>query len=514
MEDLNDKITNDDLTALEWNQMPSELQNIIEGTGQTLSGADLNQVGKGIANYAANGDFYTDGGSANQYILSVIGSKQGPTEYTNGMRVRFIGANTSTTTSTINVNVLGNKALVRSDGTDLQSPDVDPAVISEAVYVLASDHFRLNGSADKFLPQTIGNDWTWADDAKILIGTDGDVELFFDTTLTPDSLVLNLLNSSDYIIQKAGTNQIFYDNSLEELLFTNGCDVHLADDLRISFGTDNDTSIRYRSASSALQINMNTGEDLLFTSNESIIFQFDDATSSFLYFQDVTFNSNINLIDDIEIEFGTGNAARINFDTSLTVDSLVIDLNGAVDFHLRDVTTTRFFYDNSANKLNFQNGCDILLDNNLQYQAKTLGGTTRTILTLDATDQIEVGHNSHQMELRNNGTCILTNHGSEDPDLHQITPMSMVNSTSAGGFSVAKNVTSITKGTTGLYTINLTTAIGEFGHTATVQLGQTNPGSSSVDFISTTSYLVKIIDTVTGNLTDRAFTFTITDMGA
>ena len=76
MQDLNDKITGNSLTAPEWNEVPSEIQNIIEGLGITLSGGDLNQLGKAIAGYVANGSFYTDSGAADAYVLSVIGSKQ------------------------------------------------------------------------------------------------------------------------------------------------------------------------------------------------------------------------------------------------------------------------------------------------------------------------------------------------------------------------------------------------------------------------------------------------------
>jgi len=48
MQDLNDKITGNSLTANEWNEMPTELQNIIEAVGQTLSAGDLEQVRKSL----------------------------------------------------------------------------------------------------------------------------------------------------------------------------------------------------------------------------------------------------------------------------------------------------------------------------------------------------------------------------------------------------------------------------------------------------------------------------------
>lgn len=114
MEDLNDKITGNDLTAVEWNQLPSEIQNVIEGLGQTLSNADLNQLGKGIAGYVANGNHYTDSGAADAYIMTQIGSKQASTAYTDGMIVEFVPANSNAGASTINVAGLGVKDIANT----------------------------------------------------------------------------------------------------------------------------------------------------------------------------------------------------------------------------------------------------------------------------------------------------------------------------------------------------------------------------------------------------------------
>lgn len=107
MEDLNDKVTGGTLTADEWNQVPSEIQNAIEGLGQTLTSSDLNQLGKAIAGYVANGTFYTDSGAADAYVLTAIGSKQSPTAYTDGFEAEFVVGNTNTTSSTVNVATLG-----------------------------------------------------------------------------------------------------------------------------------------------------------------------------------------------------------------------------------------------------------------------------------------------------------------------------------------------------------------------------------------------------------------------
>lgn len=111
MQQLNNKATGSVLTAAEFNEPMSELQNVIEALGQVLTTSDLNQLGKAIAGYVANSQAYTDTGTANTYVLNVIGSKQGPPAYTNGMRVRFVAANANTGASTVNVAGLGVKSI-------------------------------------------------------------------------------------------------------------------------------------------------------------------------------------------------------------------------------------------------------------------------------------------------------------------------------------------------------------------------------------------------------------------
>lgn len=118
MQDLNDKITGGTLTAAEWNEVPSEIQNVIEGLGITLSSGDLNQLGKAIAGYVGNGTFYTDSGAADAYVLTTIGLKQSLTAYTDGAIFEFIAGNPNTGASTVNVAGLGVKNIKLRDGTD------------------------------------------------------------------------------------------------------------------------------------------------------------------------------------------------------------------------------------------------------------------------------------------------------------------------------------------------------------------------------------------------------------
>ncbi len=143
METLNNKITGGNLTAAEWNQVPSELQNVITQTGQALTNADLNQLGKGIAEYAANGDFYTDSGAANAYVLTQIGTKQAPTSYVNGLVIRFVPGNTNTSASTVNVASLGVKSIVNFNGSALVAGEIATGDPLRAFFDLGNDRFQL-----------------------------------------------------------------------------------------------------------------------------------------------------------------------------------------------------------------------------------------------------------------------------------------------------------------------------------------------------------------------------------
>lgn len=124
MQDLNDKVTGSSLAASEWNQVPSELQNVITALGQSLTAADLNQLGKAIAGYAGSGNAFVDGGTANAIVLSPVTGLQAPPQYTNLQAVRFIKNGTNTGAVTANVAGLGVLNVLDQFGASLASGDL------------------------------------------------------------------------------------------------------------------------------------------------------------------------------------------------------------------------------------------------------------------------------------------------------------------------------------------------------------------------------------------------------
>ena len=149
------KTTGDTLSAIEFNEgSQQELQNSILTSGQTLNAGDLNQLGKAMSIYGSAGDFYNDGGSANSYVLTPIGTRQSPPTLTDGVRVRFIAGNTNTGPSTINVNTIGNIAL-KENGVDVVSGRIRAGTVIEATFISVGSTFELTGVSADLVVNTV-----------------------------------------------------------------------------------------------------------------------------------------------------------------------------------------------------------------------------------------------------------------------------------------------------------------------------------------------------------------------
>lgn len=132
------------LPAAQFNSYINELKNIITSANQSLTGADVTQIAKSIANYVANGNYFTDSGVANAYVLTVVGARLAPTLYTNGFTVLFKVGTTNTGASTVNVSGLGVKNIKINNGAnDPSAGDLTAGNIVELVYDASGDYFEL-----------------------------------------------------------------------------------------------------------------------------------------------------------------------------------------------------------------------------------------------------------------------------------------------------------------------------------------------------------------------------------
>jgi hypothetical protein len=145
MQDLNDKVITNTLSAIEWNEIPTELQNIITATPwvQSLSSGDLNQLGKAISSYAAAGTFYTGGGTANAHTATKISGVQAPPNYHDGMIIRFRPSNANTAAATVNVNSLGIKNIVKENGNILSANEIETTRDCICRYDNSAGNFKL-----------------------------------------------------------------------------------------------------------------------------------------------------------------------------------------------------------------------------------------------------------------------------------------------------------------------------------------------------------------------------------
>lgn len=218
MQDLNDKITGNFVGADEWNQIPSEIQNIIEATGQTLSGGNLNQLGIGVAAYVANGTFYTDSGAADAYVLTKIGSKQAAPAYTDGLHASFNVDVTNTGASTVDVDSLGVKDIVYQ-GAALNGGELTAGLIINLRFDTANDRFELIPNLSNFI-DTSGN---WTINGNIISATDSTFDFgsssvrwangYFDDLIITTSIGTNTAAQELIFKSDAGTEGCRLDSS-------------------------------------------------------------------------------------------------------------------------------------------------------------------------------------------------------------------------------------------------------------------------------------------------------------
>lgn len=130
MSDFNtSKIDGNTVGASEWNQL-ADVDNFVISSGQTPATSNLEQLGIGSARYSSGGQFFTDSGTANAYVLSPVSPFKSPVSsgagegYFNGMIIIFRAGNANSGASTVNVNGAGVKNLKKANGTDVITGDI------------------------------------------------------------------------------------------------------------------------------------------------------------------------------------------------------------------------------------------------------------------------------------------------------------------------------------------------------------------------------------------------------
>ena len=147
MAKFDDKVNGNTVSADEYNNMVRASKNLIEDSGQVIDSSNTQQS-EAVANYVGSGNFYTDSGVANAYVLSTTGSFKAPTDLVDGLEVRFRTSNPNTGASTINVAGLGNVDIKEVDGVT----DVGAGFISSSI----DNRLRYDASNSAFIKSSSG----------------------------------------------------------------------------------------------------------------------------------------------------------------------------------------------------------------------------------------------------------------------------------------------------------------------------------------------------------------------
>ena len=130
MSDFNtSKIDGNTVASIEWNQL-ADVDNLVINSGQTPSTSNLDQLAIASARYSSGGQFFTDSGTANAYVLTPVSPFKSPVSsgagegYFNGMTIIFRAGNANSGASTVNVNGAGVKDLKKADGTNVATGDI------------------------------------------------------------------------------------------------------------------------------------------------------------------------------------------------------------------------------------------------------------------------------------------------------------------------------------------------------------------------------------------------------
>ena len=144
--------TSGELPAIEFNSINDELKSLVTTTGQSFDSGSVVQLATAMAVYAQAGDFYSDSGAANAYVLTATSSKEAPDAYVDGMRVRFKVSASNTGASTVNVNGIGVKDIVAEDRTALTGGELFLDSFVEIRYDSSADEFYIfNQNANAYL---------------------------------------------------------------------------------------------------------------------------------------------------------------------------------------------------------------------------------------------------------------------------------------------------------------------------------------------------------------------------
>ena len=137
------------LPAEDFNSINDELRTIIEKGGQVIPGPD-NQIAKSVSNHVAMADFYLESGAADAYVLNIANTAEVPTQFFDGLRVRFVATFTNTGDPggvTVNLPSLGPKPVKKFNGEVLGDSEIVADEMTELLFLKTPKDFFIVSSS-------------------------------------------------------------------------------------------------------------------------------------------------------------------------------------------------------------------------------------------------------------------------------------------------------------------------------------------------------------------------------
>jgi len=155
MRDIQDKVdaSGDLLSANAFNaNLINELQDFVTSAGFTLDpeagpDTDISMFRKSVAIYSTGAMYFNESGAADAYVLTRSGNIAPMPYYFDGMTVIFKPTNDNIGASTINVDSLGVKDLVASDGSALVGGEIVTDLYVMARFRSSTDDFEIVNSS-------------------------------------------------------------------------------------------------------------------------------------------------------------------------------------------------------------------------------------------------------------------------------------------------------------------------------------------------------------------------------
>lgn len=132
------------LSAAEFNNLATELENAVLNSGQPLDSASVIQLAKSLFLHGVKSQTFQDSGAANAYILTPVSGASGvtlPADYSamDGAVIMFRAANANTGASTINIGqtngaLLGAKAVVDEAGAAITAAAITSSKYAQLRY--------------------------------------------------------------------------------------------------------------------------------------------------------------------------------------------------------------------------------------------------------------------------------------------------------------------------------------------------------------------------------------------